>query len=517
MSELPKGWVEATFDDVAEIKLGKMLDKDKNKGQLRPYLRNVNVRWDDVALNDILEMRFTDDELEPFEIRDGDLLVCEGGEPGRCAVWQHGPTELKFQKALMRLRPRGGVEAALLAKALRLMARNGDLQRHFTGTTIKHLPQAALAAISVALPPLAEQKRIVAKLYALSTKSARARTELARIETLVSRYKQAVLTKAFSGELIGLAPAATEKPHTLCWDLPSGWRWVTFKEAVEIASNLVNPNTVPELPHIAPDNIESGTARLLPFKTIREDGVISAKHRFYAGQILYSKIRPYLRKAVIADFDGACSADMYPLSPRDVLSPRYLLEWLVGEQFTHFAIEHQGRTVLPKINQNALNQTPLPLPPLAAQHEIVRRIESSFVKIDRVAKEAGRALELLGRLDETTLAKAFRGELVLQDENDEPAELLLARIRAGRETALKGKKRVMKRTSATLTASDFLNAKIPNWPRDGISFQDLRGEFPGSYDDLKTAVFLLLSDENSPLQQVFDDTRSAMTLRKREK
>lgn len=98
-------------------------------------------------------MRFTDEELEPFGIRDGDLLVCEGGEPGRCAVWLYGPTDLKFQKALMRLRPYGGVEATLLAKALRLMAPNGDLQRHFTGTTIKHLPQSALAAIPVPSHP----------------------------------------------------------------------------------------------------------------------------------------------------------------------------------------------------------------------------------------------------------------------------------------------------------------------------------------------------------------------------
>ncbi|GLQ39765.1 hypothetical protein GCM10007908_33850 [Rhizobium albus] len=297
-----------------------------------------------------------------------------------------------------------------------------------------------LGQVAIPLPPLAEQKRIVAKLDALNAKSARARTELARIETLVSRYKQAVLSKAFNGELVGLVSAATEKPHALCWDLPFGWRWVAFEEAVEIASNLVNPNTIPDLPHIAPDNIESGTTRLLPYRTIKENGVISAKHRFYAGQILYSKIRPYLRKAVIADFDGACSADMYPLAPRDVLAARYLLQWLVGEQFTHFAVEHQGRTVLPKINQNALNKTPLPLPPLAVQHEIVRRIESAFAKINRLAKEAKRALELVGRLDEAILAKAFRGELVPQDENDEPAELLLARIRAERETAPKGKR-----------------------------------------------------------------------------
>lgn len=384
------------------------------------------------------------------------------------------------------------------------------------GTLYPAITDRDLLSHQIGLPPLAEQKRIVAELRALSAKSACARTELARIETLVSRYKKAMLSRAFSGELVGLIPDATEKPHALCWDLPLGWRWVAFEDAVEIASNLVNPNTIPELPHIAPDNIESGTARLLPFKTIGEDGVISAKHRFFAGQILYSKIRPYLRKAVIADFDGACSADMYPLSPRDALSAPYLLQWLISEQFTHFAVEHQGRTVLPKINQTALNKTPLPLPPLATQHEIVLRVESAFARIDRLAKEAKRALDLVGRLDEAILVKAFRGELVPQDENDEPAEHLLARIRAKREAAPKVKKRAVKRTNAMLTARDFLNAKLPNWPNDGISFQDLRNEFSGSYEDLKDAVFALLSDKNAPLRQAFDEQHSTMTLRRRE-
>lgn len=83
---------------------------------------------------------------------------------------------------------------------------------------------------------------------------------------------------------------------------------------------------------------------------------------------------------------------------------------------------------------------PIPLPPRTEQHEIVRRIESAFSKIDRLAKEAKRALELVGRLDEAILAKAFRGELVPQDEKDKPAEHLLARIRAERETAPKARR-----------------------------------------------------------------------------
>ena len=444
MSGLPKGWVEATLEDLCEF--NPKHDPETDRGTTVSFIPMPAVDDETGAIVDRSAIRPLSEVWKGYtHFANADVIfakITPCMENGKIAVARDlengmacGSTEFHV------LRSKGAVEPDFVWRFLRQRSYRQIAERSMTGAVgQRRVPKPFLEGTTLPLPPLAEQKRIVAKLDALDAKSARARTELARIETLVSRYKQAVLSKAFSGELVGLVPAATEKPHDLCWDLPLGWRWVAFGDAVEIASNLVNPDTIPELPHIAPDNIESGTARLLPFKTIGEDGVISAKHRFFSGQILYSKIRPYLRKAVIANFDGACSADMYPLSPRDVLSARYLLQWLVSEQFTHFAVEHQGRTVLPKINQTALNKTPLPLPPLATQHEIVRRIESAFAKIDRLAKEAKRALELVGRLDEAILAKAFRGELVPQNENDEPAEHLLARIRAERDKAPKARR-----------------------------------------------------------------------------
>lgn len=439
MSGLPRGWVETSLAEISGGITYGFTTKSSTVGEGARLLRITDIQDYKV---DWASLPYCDDQPDPaFLVRSGDIVVARtGATTGKSYLIRNVPVPTAFASYLIRIAVSHELQSDYIWKFMQGPVYWQQIQVVSKGTAQPGANAVILGQVAIPLPPLAEQKRIVAKLDALNAKSARARTELARIETLVSRYKQAVLSKAFNGELVGLVSAATEKPHALCWDLPFGWRWVAFEEAVEIASNLVNPNTIPDLPHIAPDNIESGTTRLLPYRTIKENGVISAKHRFYAGQILYSKIRPYLRKAVIADFDGACSADMYPLAPRDVLAARYLLQWLVGEQFTHFAVEHQGRTVLPKINQNALNKTPLPLPPLAVQHEIVRRIESAFAKINRLAKEAKRALELVGRLDEAILAKAFRGELVPQDENDEPAELLLARIRAERETAPKGKR-----------------------------------------------------------------------------
>jgi type I restriction enzyme S subunit len=134
---------------------------------------------------------------------------------------------------------------------------------------------------------------------------------------------------------------------------------------------------------------------------------------------------------------------MYPLSPNGDLDAAYLLYWLISEPFAGFTVEHEGRTVLPKINQQGLNQTPVPLAPLPDQLETVRRLRTAFDWIDRLAYQATSARKLIDRLDQSVLAKAFRGELVPQDPEDEPASVLLDRIKAERGAmpkAMRGRK-----------------------------------------------------------------------------
>ena len=106
---LPIGWCWARLDQVANMRLGKMLDKAKNTGTSRPYLRNTNVQWHRFELDDIKNIRLEARELEEYRLVAGDLLVCEGGEPGRCAIWRNADLEMYFQKALHRVRPLGGV------------------------------------------------------------------------------------------------------------------------------------------------------------------------------------------------------------------------------------------------------------------------------------------------------------------------------------------------------------------------------------------------------------------------
>ncbi|EHN87282.1 restriction endonuclease subunit S [Escherichia coli] len=164
--EIPTSWEWVRFGTITTSRLGKMLDKAKNKGTPKKYIRNVNVQWDNIFLDDINEMKFEDNELSEFILKNGDLLVCEGGEPGRCAIWNK-PGEFYFQKALHRVRTFCNIPTKILAIHLKNDSSNGRLENLFTGVTIKHLPGDKLQQYVIPLMPLNEQNNIIAKLNLL--------------------------------------------------------------------------------------------------------------------------------------------------------------------------------------------------------------------------------------------------------------------------------------------------------------------------------------------------------------
>ena len=164
------------------------------------------------------------------------------------------------------------------------------------------------------------------------------------------------------------------------FELPDSWEWVRFFSVVDIATNLVRPEEYADYMHIAPDNIEKATGTLFECHTVQQDKVVSPNHLFYKGQIIYSKIRPLLRKAVIAPFDGLCSADMYPLNT--AINRKYLLRYMLSDAFNlQVATVMSSRVKMPKINQDELSKILIPIPPMQEQERIVSRIEELFDKI----------------------------------------------------------------------------------------------------------------------------------------
>lgn len=194
-------WRRVRLDAVADCVLGKMLDKAKHtKGTKRPYLRNINVRWGAIDLSDLLEMNFENDELERYGVRNGDVLICEGGEPGRAAVWRDSRPML-IQKAIHRVRPSMALLPTWLVMNLRYDTWTGRLAAFFTGVTIKHFTGKALAGYTIPLPPRGEQERIVAKvdqLMALCDDLEARQTQKHEIGTRLTKSALEALTTAES-------------------------------------------------------------------------------------------------------------------------------------------------------------------------------------------------------------------------------------------------------------------------------------------------------------------------------
>ena len=385
---------------------------------------------------------------------------------------------------------------------LRYAMMSGAFRRYVSdsasGTMVQHTSPTKLQNGRIQLAPKNEQTRIVTAIESLQQRSARARTLLSDVRPKLDNLRQSILQAAFSGRLTAewraknpdVEPAdvlldrirterrqrweaaelakyeAKDKKPPKNWqdkykepepvddselpelpELPEGWCWAFFEEVASIDSNLQSPNDYPDFPHIAPDNIERETGRLLEYRTIREDRVTSNKNRFFKGQIVYSKIRPYLSKLIIAEFDGLCSADMYPISTN--LKTNYLYRYMLSNFFLDAVQEEAGnRVVLPKVNQKQLYDVPVPVAPIIEQTEIVRVVERALGSLEQTIQTVIVLTSELNLLDQSILSKAFRGELVPQDPNDEPASELLARIRASREAEATAKKATKKKAGS---------------------------------------------------------------------
>ena len=155
-----KGWPQAYFGDICESRLGKMLDSKKQIGNhKRKYLRNANLKWDYIDLTDLLEMDFDEKDRKTFSLNYGDLLICEGGEVGRAAIWRNDLPECYFQKALHRIRPKPKMATSeFLLHLMWFLSRNGGFRDHATSATIAHLTGVKLKEMIIPLPPLGLQQ-----------------------------------------------------------------------------------------------------------------------------------------------------------------------------------------------------------------------------------------------------------------------------------------------------------------------------------------------------------------------
>lgn len=213
LPELPKGWAWARLDEIGNSMLGKMLDKAKHTtGTLLPYLRNVNVRWGYVDTADVASMFFKADETERYSVAAGDVLVCEGGEPGRAAVWDGRVQNMRFQKAIHRVRLPASILPRWFVLQLRVDAWQGRLESYFTGSTIKHFTGEGLSRYAVRIATTVEQSAVVAEVeQRLSIADAEEKAIDAALKQ-AARLRQSILKRAFEGGLVPQDPS--DEPAT---------------------------------------------------------------------------------------------------------------------------------------------------------------------------------------------------------------------------------------------------------------------------------------------------------------
>ena len=346
-----------------------------------------------------------------------------------------------------------------------------------SGAVVQNLNADKARELSVPLPPLAEQHRIVAKVDELmtlcdrleaarmereATRNRMATASLARLNTpdpdpatfqnhtafalnnltplttrpdQIKALRQTILNLAVRGKLVPqdpkdepasellkriakdfsrqVAEGKLNKPKPVkplsakeeLFSLPRGWALARFNQVAAIQSNLVDPKRYAALPHIAPDNIESWTTRLLSYVSVGEAGVYSGKHLFSAGAILYSKIRPNLAKVAKVNFDGLCSADMYPIHA--LIDRDFLVKFMITKDFVAQAVKEDNRVAMPKINQSALSDIVVPVPPLAEQHHIVAKVDELMALCARLEASLTTGDETHGRLVEALLCEAI--------------------------------------------------------------------------------------------------------------
>lgn len=258
----------------------------------------------------------------------------------------------------------------------------------------KHLVKSRASEICVPLAPLDEQRRIVA-----------------RVEMLMERLREA---KRLRGGASSEAGQLLEMTLLEAFDGSNKWDVYRLGDLVAIRARLVDP-TMAEyrtLPHIGGDNIEPVTGQLGLYRSAETDQVRSGKYLFSGGEILYSKIRPYLRKAALVSFPGLCSADIYPLEVlrNDTLLPAFLRWTLVSQPFTQYAVTLSGRARMPKLNRDQLFAYPIRLPNAAEQRRMVAYLGQVQAQVAALKEVQGDTAAELQRLEQAILERAFRGE-----------------------------------------------------------------------------------------------------------
>ena len=418
-------WRSLKVSELFELQLGKMLDKAART--LEPnylYLTNRNVQWGRMELDGLNRMHFSEKEKQKFSLRPGDLLVCEGGEVGRSALWSDDEIECYFQKALHRLRPKTSeISPHFMLYFMHFAAANKLLEHLTSQSSIAHLTRKKLAVLEVPIPPLAEQRKIAAILSSVDEAIEKTQAVIDQVQVVKKGLMQELLTR-------GLPGRHTRFKQTEIGEVPEEWAVGTLGQFIDGIDAGWSPKCEPEpAVHqrwgvLKVSAVSSGAYKQLENKQLPLGLEPRPELEVKAGDVVVA------RASGVIDLVGV-PAYVWETRPLLMLSDKTLRirprpERLDGFfMFTalqlpavrEFVLQGATGSHMRNISQKALKATPVPVPPLDEQLEISRVLRETQARL-RAEKLK---LNACAPLKQSLLSVLLTGEVRVQIDDEAAA------------------------------------------------------------------------------------------------
>lgn len=362
-----EGWEYKKLGQVCTSDLGKTLNKSKDRGELHPYLCSINILWDKIDLSTLKQACFEADEQEKYSVRKGDLLVCEGGDTGRSAIWDRDETIL-YQNALHRLRFHESVSPKFVLFYLLYLKDIGEIDNKYSkGVTIKHLVKKALLSIPLPIPPKSTQLSIVSELDKLNELIQIKKEQLKDYDALA----QSIFYEMFGdpveegwdvkelGDICKTSSGGTpSKAHTEYYNGEIMW----LRSGEVSQGDIYNTEQT-----ITLLGLENSSAKIFPVNT-----VVIAMYGATVGQVGILRKEMSTNQAICGIF------------PNEDLTPEYLYYFLISKKAEFLKSAIGGAQA--NISQQIIRKTLIPLPPLSLQSSFTCKIRQ--IKLQKAAVQS---------------------------------------------------------------------------------------------------------------------------------
>lgn len=529
MSSLPRGWVQAKFTDVFEIHGGRQPPKSMFRYEPQPeYIQLLQIR--DFGENPVPTYIF--DEKNLRKCTEQDILIARyGASLGRILTGQSGA----YNVAMVKVDIPEEIYRQFVYHLLNSETFQGPL-RLLSRSAQSGFNKQDLSNIDLPFPPLAEQKRIADKLDTLLARVDACRARLDHVRVILKQFRQAVLAAATSGVLTeewraeNFGTSINESGGNSfdfgdadCFGdycFPSTWKTVCLGDVAEVKTGITKNSkkqdaSYDEVPYLRVANVQRGYFDLSEVKTIRVPPTRTEELLLKPGDILFNEggdIDKLGRGWVWSGELEHCVFQNHVFRARlrnSHFNPKFFSHYGNSRGIDYFLTYGKQTTNLASISKSVLTALPIVVPPADEQHEIVRRVETLFAFAERLQRHTQTALTKVEHLTTALLDKAFRGEFVPQDPNDEPASVLLERIRAERALQPNKPKRT-RRPKRSKMSKNSVKKAIKLLPQDHFSFDELRDHLSGNYEKLKDIIFALLDETEPSITQLFDESSQTM-------